>query len=88
MNLTTVTSLSVSIGQPVDGPHNGPAPGPWDIQAQPAQKFRDATTSVEVPHTASVKVSIISLEQGDDNLLQPGADIGFLKEWAHLLYTV
>ncbi|XP_013384139.1 protein SSUH2 homolog [Lingula anatina] len=43
------------IGQPIDGPHNGPAPGPWDIQVQPPTKFKTQHSHVEVPHTASVK---------------------------------
>ena len=49
------------LGQPIDGPHNGPAPGPWDLQAHPTHKFKDATTCMEVPHTASVKVGIMEL---------------------------
>ena len=44
------------IGQPIDGPNNGPAPGPWDIQASPPQLFQNQKTEIEVPHTASVKV--------------------------------
>ena len=50
-------SLSIFTGQPIDGPCNGPAPGPWDIQAQPPQMFQNQKTEIEVPHTASVKVS-------------------------------
>ncbi|KAL4227078.1 hypothetical protein ACF0H5_015052 [Mactra antiquata] len=42
-------------GQPIDGPQNGQAPGPWDIQAQPTKLFEDQKVEVEVPHTASVK---------------------------------
>ncbi|XP_019618474.1 PREDICTED: protein SSUH2 homolog isoform X1 [Branchiostoma belcheri] len=42
-------------GQPIDGPMNGPAPGPWDIQAQAPAMFQNFTQQVEVPHTASVK---------------------------------
>ena len=41
----------------MDGPHNGPAPGPWDLQMVVGQEFKDAKTKMEVPHTASVKVS-------------------------------
>lgn len=44
------------LGQPIDGPHNGPAPGPWDIIAQPPTLFQNQKTEIEVPHTASVKV--------------------------------
>ncbi|XP_064399317.1 protein SSUH2 homolog [Halichondria panicea] len=43
-------------GQLIDGPQNGPAPGPWDIAAQPNQLFQDHEKHFEVPHTASVKV--------------------------------
>ena len=43
-------------GQPVDGPQNGPAPGPWDISAHPGEMFKDHMRTFEVPHTASVKV--------------------------------
>lgn len=42
-------------GQPIDGPHNGHPPGPWDIQAQPPTLFVNQKTEIEVPHTASVK---------------------------------
>jgi hypothetical protein len=54
-------SLHISVhsisGQPIDGPTNGPAPGPWDIQVQQRTKFKDSTMNVEIPHTASVKVN-------------------------------
>ena len=43
-------------GQMIDGPSNGPAPGPWDMQCTPPAKFKNHTAAVEVPHTASVKV--------------------------------
>ena len=39
----------------IDGPQNGPAPGPWDIAAQPNGMFSNHDKSFEVPHTASVK---------------------------------
>ncbi|XP_060604366.1 protein SSUH2 homolog isoform X2 [Ruditapes philippinarum] len=42
-------------GQPIDGPHNGPAPGPWNIEAKPPNLFQNQKTEIEVPHTASVK---------------------------------
>ncbi|KAK2168306.1 hypothetical protein LSH36_18g06023 [Paralvinella palmiformis] len=42
-------------GHPIDGPHNGPAPTPWEVQVIPQQNFKDSTASVEVPHTATVK---------------------------------
>ena len=42
-------------GKPIDGPEYGPAPGPWDIPAKPAQLFKSETRLIEVPHTASVK---------------------------------
>ncbi len=44
------------IGQPIDGPNNGLAPGPWQIVVQPGEMFKDKVQTVEVPHTASVKV--------------------------------
>ena len=43
-------------GQMIDGPQNGPAPGPWDIAVQPTQLFQNSQNHFEVPHTASVKV--------------------------------
>ncbi|KAJ8301231.1 hypothetical protein KUTeg_020218 [Tegillarca granosa] len=49
-------------GQPIDTPMNGPAPGPWDIQAQPAKMFQNSKTEVEVPHTASVKIRCSSCQ--------------------------
>ncbi|XP_071138146.1 protein SSUH2 homolog isoform X1 [Mytilus edulis] len=42
-------------GQTIDGPHNGPAPGPWDIQSKPSQLFKNEARRIEVPHTASIK---------------------------------
>ena len=45
-------------GQQIDGPQNGPAPQPWDILAQPNQLFTPQEARIEVPHTASVKVSL------------------------------
>ena len=45
-------------GQPIDGPHMGPAPLPWDIAVNPGDKFIKKTVKLEVPHTASVKVLI------------------------------
>lgn len=41
-------------GQPIDGPQNGPAPGPWDIASHPCDLFQDEIRTMEVPHTASV----------------------------------
>ncbi|GFT67578.1 protein SSUH2 [Nephila pilipes] len=42
-------------GQPIDGPANGPAPPPWDIQATPPGDFKCGKSKFEVPHTAFVK---------------------------------
>lgn len=42
-------------GGDVDGPSNGPAPLPWDVEAHPAHMFHDEVKVVQVPHTASVK---------------------------------
>jgi len=44
----------------LDTPANGPPPLPWDIQVAPPEKFKNATVSVEVPHTASVKVCCLN----------------------------
>ncbi len=49
-------SFSSFLGQLIDGPQNGAAPGPWDIAAQPNQLFQDHEKHFEVPHTASVKM--------------------------------
>ncbi|XP_063952493.1 protein SSUH2 homolog [Lytechinus pictus] len=43
------------VGQPIDGPHNGPAPLPWAITADFPALFKNHTRKIEVPHTASVK---------------------------------
>lgn len=48
--------VTFDTGQIIDGPQNGPAPGPWVIGVQPSQMFSPSSTRVEVPHTASVKV--------------------------------
>jgi hypothetical protein len=50
----TTTATAPHHGGPVDGPHNGPAPRPWDIQAAPTALFRNEKRNVEVPHTSSV----------------------------------
>lgn len=50
--------FSLIAGQQIDGPFNGPAPGPWDIQANAPGPFQNGKMDVEVPHTASVKVSM------------------------------
>ncbi|VDH96103.1 Hypothetical predicted protein [Mytilus galloprovincialis] len=42
-------------GGPLDGPENGPAPGPWDIPAQCKKLFKDEKRESEVPHTATTK---------------------------------
>lgn len=42
--------------QLIDGPMNGPAPSPWEIQIKPKfSPFQDGHMCLEVPHTASVK---------------------------------
>lgn len=45
-------------GGPLDGPENGPAPGPWDIPAQCKKLFKDEKRESEVPHTATTKVIV------------------------------
>lgn len=45
-------------GQPVDGPMNGPAPTPWEIDVQPPPPFMDTSVDLEVPHTATIKVGV------------------------------
>ena len=35
-----------------------PAPLPWSIPAQPTKMFVPSEAHIEVPHTASVKVSV------------------------------
>lgn len=52
---STAWAYEPYIGQLIDGPHNGPAPGPWDIHVQPQMKFQNSVKELEVPHTASVK---------------------------------
>nr|XP_034329306.1 protein SSUH2 homolog [Crassostrea gigas] len=42
-------------GQFVDGPQNGPAPGPWEIPATFKEIFKNEIQHHEVPHTAFVK---------------------------------
>ena len=46
----------VHAGQPIDTAMTGPAPGPWDISAEPRTLFNSESRHVEVPHTASIKV--------------------------------
>eukprot|EP00051_Salpingoeca_urceolata_P028356 m.486417 g.486417 ORF g.486417 m.486417 type:complete len:444 (+) comp24399_c0_seq1:578-1909(+) len=42
-------------GQPIDGPDNGTAPGPWDIVATPHVNYKPSSQTFQVPHTAVVK---------------------------------
>ena len=53
---TKENQLTHNIGQLIDGPQNGPAPGPWYIASQPNQLFQDHEKHLEVPHTASIKM--------------------------------
>ncbi|XP_071476031.1 protein SSUH2 homolog [Diadema antillarum] len=43
------------VGQPIDGPYNGPAPLPWSIPVNIPALFQNNVHRLEVPHTASVK---------------------------------
>ncbi len=52
---TTAWSSEPFNGQMIDGPANGPAPGPWDLQCTPPVRFKNHRAEIEVPHTASVK---------------------------------
>ena len=36
------------IGEPVDGPHNGPAPPAWSIQIQPDGMFKNQEKQCKV----------------------------------------
>lgn len=38
----------------VDGPHNGPIPGPWEVPVFPKQEFFQDKTKVIVPHSEHV----------------------------------
>eukprot|EP00795_Rhopilema_esculentum_P012212 gene12212-2839_t len=42
------------IGQVIDGPMNGRAPGAWEIQVQQPRFFDPTTLYQEIPHTASL----------------------------------
>eukprot|EP00007_Cunea_sp_BSH-02190019_P007473 CAMPEP_0174230438 /NCGR_PEP_ID=MMETSP0417-20130205/1211_1 /TAXON_ID=242541 /ORGANISM="Mayorella sp, Strain BSH-02190019" /LENGTH=339 /DNA_ID=CAMNT_0015308133 /DNA_START=117 /DNA_END=1136 /DNA_ORIENTATION=+ len=42
------------LGGPVDGPHNGPPPAPWEIHAVPNSLFCNEKRQLEVPHTSTV----------------------------------
>ena len=46
----------ISLGQVIDGPMNGRAPGPWEMQVQQPASFAPTILYQEIPHTASVKV--------------------------------
>lgn len=52
---STAWAFTPYSGQPIDGPQNGPAPGPWDINASPPNQFQNQKAEIEVPHSASVK---------------------------------
>lgn len=60
--------VMLSQGQPVDGPHFGISPQPWDIQVMLPQRFEDRVEKVRVPHSSIVKVewnfSLLQLDDG------------------------
>lgn len=41
-------------GQAIDGPENGPPPGPWQIVVRPPVLFQNSQVRSEIPHTAYV----------------------------------
>ncbi|KAI1286225.1 Protein SSUH2 -like protein [Halotydeus destructor] len=43
-------------GQLIDGPQNGPSPGPWQVIATPEVTFDQSTRKYEVPHSANVRL--------------------------------
>ena len=47
-------------GGPVDGPQNGPPPPPWAIHCVANSMFQTHEKRMEVPHTATVHVSLAS----------------------------
>ncbi|XP_062522491.1 protein SSUH2 homolog [Corticium candelabrum] len=52
---STSWAMEPYMGQPIDTAMTGPAPGPWDISAEPRTLFNSESRHVEVPHTASIK---------------------------------
>jgi len=40
---------------PVDGPHNGPIPGPWDVVVLPSLEYKADKKKVTVPHSEHVQ---------------------------------
>lgn len=55
-----------STGGSVDGPINGPPPGPWEIHCNPTQTFHNEVHFLEVPQTSSVTVSRVWTDDGRD----------------------
>ncbi|KAJ1525660.1 hypothetical protein ONE63_008878 [Megalurothrips usitatus] len=51
----TAWTFTPYLGEEVDGSENGPAPLPWDLEVQPAQRFASEVKCLPVPHTSSVK---------------------------------
>ncbi|XP_072020927.1 protein SSUH2 homolog isoform X1 [Amphiura filiformis] len=51
----TKWAYSIYRSGPVDGPHYGRAPLPWEINCQPTKLFSDHQKELEVPHTSVVK---------------------------------
>ncbi|XP_067937296.1 protein SSUH2 homolog [Watersipora subatra] len=43
-------------GGAVDGSHNGSAPDPWTLRANPSQMFQDERQYLRIPHTSEVRV--------------------------------
>ena len=50
--------LCYIIGQVIDGPMNGRAPGAWEMQVEQPAPFAPTTLYQEIPHTASVHVRL------------------------------
>ncbi|KAI1308954.1 Protein SSUH2 -like protein [Halotydeus destructor] len=64
------TTLDVAVawqGEPVDGPANGPPPGPWDIAVFPAEPFKDGRYRTEVPHTTYTRTCFTCQGRGRVN---------------------
>ena len=53
------------IGTLVDGPHNGPIPGPWEVAVTTPEEFKTGKVKVPVPHSEHVVMCHTCLGAGN-----------------------
>lgn len=65
MRETKWVYVAHTMGGMIDGPHNGPIPGPWDVVVMPQQEFHTGKTKVPVPHSEHISMCHTCLGAGN-----------------------